>query len=120
VDQLEWAGDQVPRVYLHAIPRSFMRQMRERAREMGLDDNGMTSRIEGIPDEEITTSVDVRDLVDRKRASFAAHVSQNAPNNPFQTMAAQILVAAFGTERFILARGALGDERPEKSLFVGL
>jgi LmbE family N-acetylglucosaminyl deacetylase len=74
----------------------------------------------GIPDEEITTVVDVKDLVERKRASFAAHVSQNDPNSPFATMAAQIFEAAFGTERFILARGALGEDRPERSLFVGV
>jgi LmbE family N-acetylglucosaminyl deacetylase len=120
VDLLERGGGRVPKLYLHAIPRSFMRQMRERAQEMGMDADAIANRIEGIPDEEITTTVDVRDLVERKRASFAAHVSQNDPKSPFQTMAEQIFVAAFGTERFVLERGAIGDERPERSLFAGL
>jgi len=35
-------------------------------------------------------------------------------------MAEQIFVAAFGTERFVLARGALGEPRPEHDLFVGV
>jgi LmbE family N-acetylglucosaminyl deacetylase len=120
LDVLERGGGRPAKLYLHAIPRSFIRQMRERAREMGGDASMAAIRIEGIPDEEITTAVDVSDLLDRKLASFAAHVSQNAPNSPFRTMAAQILVAAFGTERFILARGPLGEERPEQSLFSGL
>ena len=77
-------------------------------------------RITGIPDEEITTVVDVRDLVDRKRVSFAAHVSQNDPNSPLATMEEQIFVAAFGTERFVLARGSLGEDRPERSIFAGI
>ena len=108
------------KAYLHAVPRSFIRQMTERARQAGIDMPAGGIRIEGIPDEEITTIVDVRDLVERKRASFAAHVSQNDPHSPFATMAAQIFEAAFGTERFVLARGALGEERPERSLFVGV
>jgi LmbE family N-acetylglucosaminyl deacetylase len=118
LDVLQREGWRPAKAYLHAIPRSFIRQMRERAAEAGIDlgENGI--QIDGIPDEEITTVVDVSDLVERKRASFAAHVSQNDPNSPFATMAAQIFVAAFGTEHFVLARGALGEERPERSLFA--
>lgn len=122
LDLLEGEGWRPAKAYLHAIPRSFLEQMRERAREAGIElgEGDGASRMLGIPDEEITTHVDVTDLVDRKRASFAVHVSQNDPNSPFATMAAQIFVAAFGTEHFVLARGALGEPRPERSLFVGV
>ena len=120
LDLLEGEGWRPAKLYLHAIPRSFMQQMRERARELGMEDDGAGIRIQGIPDEEITTVVDVRDLVDLKRASFSAHVSQNDPNSVFATMAEQIFVAAFGTERFVLARGTLGEPHPEKSLFAGV
>jgi LmbE family N-acetylglucosaminyl deacetylase len=116
VDLLRREGWQPAKLYLHAVPRSFI----ERMRELGLDEQATGIRIMGIPDEEITTAVDVRDLVDRKRASFAAHVSQNNPDSPFASMAAQIFEVAFGTERFVLARGALGEERPERSLFAGI
>jgi LmbE family N-acetylglucosaminyl deacetylase len=118
LDLLEREGWQPAKFYLHAVPRSFMLAMAEQAREMGMEIPAAANRIVGIPDEEITTVVDVRDVIDRKRAAFAEHVSQNDPNSPFQTMAAQIFEAAFGTERFVLARGALGEERPEKSLFA--
>jgi LmbE family N-acetylglucosaminyl deacetylase len=120
LDLLAEEGWSPAKAYLHAVPRSFVEQMRARMREMAPDEDGAAFRIQGVPDEEITTIVDVRDLVDRKRASFAVHVSQNNPNSPFATMAEQIFVAAFGTERFVLARGALGEPRPEHDLFVGV
>jgi N-acetyl-1-D-myo-inositol-2-amino-2-deoxy-alpha-D-glucopyranoside deacetylase len=120
LDLLAEEGWSPAKAYLHAVPRSFVEQMRTRMREMAPEEDGAAFRIQGIPDEEITTIVDVRDLVDRKRASFAAHVSQNNPNSPFAAMAEQIFAAAFGTERFVLARGALGEPRPEHDLFVGV
>src|SRR5215472_6186502 len=120
VDLLEAEGWRPAKLYLSAIPRSFMQEMMERARAAGMEIPPGGIRIVGIPDEEITTVVDVKDLVHRKRAAFAAHVSQNDPNSPFQNMAGQILEAVFGTERFVLARGARGDEHPERSLFEGV
>src|SRR5262249_62332670 len=78
------------------------------------------NKILGFPQEGITAVGDVRDLVEQKRSAFAAHVSQNDPNSPLQTMQEQIYVAAFGTERFVLARGSLDGERPETSLFDGV
>ena len=76
--------------------------------------------IPGTPDELITTRVDVGDYVDRKRAAFAAHVTQNDPNSWFATMADQIYRLAFGTEHYRLARGKPGSELPENDLFVGI
>jgi len=54
--------------------------------------------------------------------SFAAHLSQNDPRSPFQSQAMQdqMFEAAFGTECYVLARGALGEPRPERSLFAGV
>ena len=118
LDLLEREGWQPAKFYLQAIPRDMMRVFMERAREAGIEMPEGSIRIIGIPDEEITTVVDVTDLVARKRSAFAAHVSQNDPHSPFQSMADQILEAVFGTERYVLARGFLGEERPERSLFA--
>jgi N-acetyl-1-D-myo-inositol-2-amino-2-deoxy-alpha-D-glucopyranoside deacetylase len=120
LDLLAGEGWSPAKAYLHAVPRSFVTEVRERMREMGREEDANAFRIAGIPDEEITTIVDVRDLVARKRASFAAHVSQNDPNSPFATMAEQMFVAAFGHEQFVLERGALGEPHPEHDLFVGV
>jgi N-acetyl-1-D-myo-inositol-2-amino-2-deoxy-alpha-D-glucopyranoside deacetylase len=120
LDLLQREGWSPAKFYLSAIPRGFMQEMMKMAVEAGMEMPSDGIRILGIPDEEITTSVDVRDLAERKRQAFAAHVSQNDPNSPFQTMASQVYEMAFGTEHYVLARGDLGEDRPERSLFVGL
>jgi LmbE family N-acetylglucosaminyl deacetylase len=120
LDLLEREGWAPAKLYLSAIPKAFMQAMLELAKEQGMEIPADGIRILGIPDEEITTSVDVRQFAERKREAFAAHVSQNDPNSPFQTMAGQIYEVAFGTEHFVLARGELGEERPERALFVGV
>src|SRR5229473_6830688 len=119
LDLVEREGMPVKKLYYTAIPRSLMQafidQMPEEARRQS---NGI--RIVGTPDELVTTKVDVSDFVDRKRAAFAAHVSQNDPNSWFATMADQIYRLAFGTEYYQLARGKPGSELPESDLFAGV
>jgi len=108
------------KAYFAAVPRSGLEAMRKIAEEAGMDtfgDDSMT--LVGIPDEVITTRVDVSEFIDRKRRSFAAHVSQNDPDSPFATMQDSIYRMAFGTEHYVLARGALGADR-ETDLFEGL
>jgi N-acetyl-1-D-myo-inositol-2-amino-2-deoxy-alpha-D-glucopyranoside deacetylase len=119
LDLLEKEGWSPRKVYYTAIPRSlmqaFMEQLPEEARRQ---DTGM--RIPGTPDELVTTKIDVGDYVDRKRAAFAAHVSQNDPNSWFATMADQIYRLAFGTEYYSLVKGKAGSALPEDDLFVGI
>jgi N-acetyl-1-D-myo-inositol-2-amino-2-deoxy-alpha-D-glucopyranoside deacetylase len=119
LDLTETGGWRPRKLYYTAIPRSlmqaFMENMPEEARQQGA---GMT--IPGTPDELITTRVDVSEYVDRKRAAFAAHVTQNDPNSWFATMADQIYKLAFGTEYYQLARGKPGSDLPEPDLFVGI
>jgi LmbE family N-acetylglucosaminyl deacetylase len=120
LDVLQREGWTPAKFYLSAIPRGFMQDMLRMAQEAGMEVPADGMRIPGIPDEEITTSVIVQDLAGRKRQAFAAHVSQNDPSSPFQSMASQIYEFVFGTEHFVLARGDLGEERPERSLFAGV
>src|SRR5438105_11178008 len=120
LDVLDGEGWAPAKFYLSAVPRGFMQEMLRMAQEAGMEMPETGMRILGIPDEEITTSVDVREFAERKRQAFGAHVSQNDPNSPFQTMAGQIYEVAFGTEHFVLARGDLGEGPPEHSLFGGV
>ncbi len=55
----------------------------------------------GSTEDEITTVVDVRDWVDHKRRSMAAHASQIPADSFFLTMPEDRFAAAFGTEWFI-------------------
>jgi N-acetyl-1-D-myo-inositol-2-amino-2-deoxy-alpha-D-glucopyranoside deacetylase len=113
----DWAP---AKFYLHAVPRSAVEGIERRARDAGVELPIEVGQIVGIPDEEITTDVDVSQFLEQKRAAFHAHLSQYEPDSPFSTIAAQIFEATLGTERFILERGALGEPRPERSLFAGL
>src|SRR4030088_204928 len=120
LDLLEREGWAPKKLYYTAIPRSmmeeFMKQMPEEARQQ----QNSNMRVDGTPDELVTTRVDVHDYVEEKRKAFAAHVSQNDPNSWFATMASQIYELAFGTEYYQLARGKLGTEPPEPDLFAGI
>jgi LmbE family N-acetylglucosaminyl deacetylase len=108
------------KLYLHAVPRSAVENIERRARDTGMEMPVEVGQIVGIPDDQITTEVDVSAFLEQKRAAFHAHLSQYEPDSPFSTIAAQIFEATLGTERFILARGTLGEPRPERSLFAGL
>lgn len=107
------------KAYFCAIPRSGLEAVRAAARESGLEGFSEDMPLVGVPDEEITTVVDVGDWIDRKRRAFAAHVTQNDPQSPLQTMQESIYRLMFGREAYVLARGALAGS-PENDLFQGL
>jgi LmbE family N-acetylglucosaminyl deacetylase len=117
LDLLAAEGWEPASVYFHVIPQGLIDRLSEQWRESGLPEP--TIQIKGTPDEEVTTTVDVRDLAERKREAFAAHLSQNNPDSPFETMAAQIFESVFGYECFVLARGE-GARRTESDLFAGI
>jgi LmbE family N-acetylglucosaminyl deacetylase len=118
LDLLAAEGWEPSKLYFHVIPRGLVERMAQQWRESG--QRASDIQIQGTPDEQVTTTIDVRDLAQRKRQAFAAHVSQNNPDSPLQTMAGQIFESAFGYESFILARGELGAGRTESHLFAGV
>lgn len=120
LDLVDREGLPPSKVYLHAVPRSFVGTVVAAARAGGIDLPADLVNIAGTPDDDITTVVDVSDVLDRKLAACVAHRSQMNPGLALATMAANIFETAFGVERFVLVRGALGGERPEPSLFAGL
>jgi LmbE family N-acetylglucosaminyl deacetylase len=72
----------------------------------------------GTPEALITTTVDVRDFVDKKRAAMAAHQSQIDENHFFLVMPPEAFAEAFGREWF-MKRGAPAELR-EDSLFTAV
>jgi LmbE family N-acetylglucosaminyl deacetylase len=118
LDLLAREGWEPDHLYFHVIPRSLIEKLAERWRESGQPETNI--RIEGTPDEQVSTTVDVRDLAPRKREAFAAHVSQNNPDSPFQSMGDQIFESAFGYESFVLARGEKAPDRGESGLLAGI
>jgi N-acetyl-1-D-myo-inositol-2-amino-2-deoxy-alpha-D-glucopyranoside deacetylase len=120
IDLVEHEGLGVKKLYYTAIPRSMMQAFVEQMPEEAQRAMGGNMRIAGTPDELVTTRVDVHDYVERKRAAFRAHVSQNDPSSWFATMQDQIYELAFGTEYYQLARGKPGSSLPESDLFAGI
>ena len=120
LDLLSAEGWAPKKFYWHAVPRSAVERIEQRARASGHELPIEVGQIVGIPDDDITTDIDVSAFLEQKRAAFHAHLSQYEPDSPFSTIAAQIFEATLGTERYILARGTLGEPRPERSLFAGV
>ena len=100
----ELAG--TPRVYWATMNRDQVREMVAAAERAGTPvDAERTERVDseefGLPDAEITHAVDVRGVLDRKRAAMAAHASQIPPDSFFLALGEEDFAAAFGTEWFV-------------------
>ncbi len=120
LDLLAAEGWSPRKVYLHALPRSLVRAIIEAAQAKGIELPREVAHAEGTPDDDITTEVDVFNVLDRKLAACAAHATQMHPGIPLAALAAEVFEAAFGIERYVLVRGQLGEARPEASLFAGV
>lgn len=117
----ELAGDQAAaleappfaptKLYYFAIPRSFKERvpaLRDRRADIG----GQVLGFVGVPDDAITTEVDIAAWLPRKQAALKCHRSQfelDPQTGEPKTFAASLPEAErlqlFGHERFILARG---------------
>jgi LmbE family N-acetylglucosaminyl deacetylase len=73
----------------------------------------------GIPDTDITTVVDTRTVVERKRAALEAHASQLA-DTVWVKVSEEEFADLFGRESFVRSRDRSGAPLPETDLFAGL
>jgi N-acetyl-1-D-myo-inositol-2-amino-2-deoxy-alpha-D-glucopyranoside deacetylase len=77
----------------------------------------------GMPAERITTIVDVRPWLERKRAALLAHATQIGPDSLFLNIPDALLPQVFGSEWFVLTRSdvpAGEGSGQEDDLFAGL
>ena len=120
LDLLKAEGWEPRKLYWNGIPRSYIEMMKKRAAASGEPNNFADIPGMGVPDELLTTVVDVSPYVDRKREAFRAHVSQNSPTMTFMEVPDEELRRAFGREHYQLARGELGAPPPAPDLFAGV
>lgn len=120
LDTLAGEGWAPIKLYLNAVPRRFVCGIVAVARDAGIALPGELGQAEGVPDGEITTEVDVCDVLDLKLAACVSHLSQMHPGLALAALAAELFEAAFGIERYVLARGVPLRDRPERSLFAGV
>jgi N-acetyl-1-D-myo-inositol-2-amino-2-deoxy-alpha-D-glucopyranoside deacetylase len=118
-DQASGAGGQEPegrvtapppiapaaaRLYYCAPPRSWYRAVAERCRARGVHDRyGPRADVLGVPDELVTTRLDVAPYAARRLAAIRAHATQLPPNHPFATLPDADLLALCAAESFTRA-----------------
>jgi len=95
-----------PRVYMSTINRDHLQRSFLEAAEAGVELPGEINPDDfnelGVSEDRITTTVDVRPWLGRKRAAMAAHASQIAETSFFLAMAPEMFEGGFGQEWFIL------------------
>jgi len=111
-----------PKIYLNTVNRDFLQREMERMAESGAEPPGDIDPAElrelGVPEDRITTAVDVGEFVTVKRRAMAAHASQISETSFFLAMPEEMFAAGFGTEWYMLDGAAPGTS--ETDLFEGL
>jgi LmbE family N-acetylglucosaminyl deacetylase len=115
----------VDKLYLSAMRRSDWKKIMDALRELG----AITSDFEEPTPQEleqtaasearITTTVDIRPVLSRKRDALFAHGSQ-IQESWFSKIPPDVAEATFGYEHFIRASDTTGAPLPEDDLFAGL
>jgi LmbE family N-acetylglucosaminyl deacetylase len=109
----------VERVYEATMNRDHLRRLMARAGELGFGDAADLPDMEdigdqmGMPEELLTTAVDVSAHLEVKRQAMAAHASQIAENSFFLAMPPVAFAAAFGTEWYRLRGSPPGIREKE-------
>ena len=111
------------KVYWTTVPRTSMLEFGRMMREQGLVPDDAPDFEEmpdfGVPDDEVTTWVDVREYAERKRAAMAAHASQS-DSAMFLAMPPEVFSTVMGAETFLRIQDSTGAALPEDDLFAGL
>src|SRR6201992_3409680 len=112
------------KLYLSTIRGSSWGKLREALREAGVEMPDMTLTEEqqaqvAATEAAITTTVDIRPVLDRKREALMAHVSQ-IQDSWFAKLPPDLAEETFGFEDFIRVRDTTGAPVPESDLFAGL
>jgi LmbE family N-acetylglucosaminyl deacetylase len=115
------------KVYWTTAPRSMMAEFGRIVRELGGDWDLPEGAEEapaqvpeiGLPDEEITTWVDVTEFGPRKFEALKAHASQSE-NIFFLNMGVERFTQLMGHETFVRVQDKTGAATPEDDLFAGL
>lgn len=112
------------KLYLTAMRRSDWQKVWDALRAAGeeVPDWEMSEEDERIMRESearITTTVDIRSVLDRKREALLTHASQIA-ESWFSKIPAEVAEDVFGKETFILQQNRSQASVPETDLFAGL
>lgn len=110
------------RIYLSTLNRDAIAALMPRAESLGMqvdDELIEMSKTIGVPEERITTSIDVRAYLDQKRRAMAAHRSQIEETSFFLSMPPEGFSLMWGTEWYVRTDTEMTGPW-ETSLFNGL
>jgi LmbE family N-acetylglucosaminyl deacetylase len=111
------------KVYWTTMPRSAMAEFGRVMAELGMEFPEPPAEDAqppfGLPDEEITTWVDVTEFGERKYEALAAHASQGE-NIFFLGIGVERFTRLMGVETFVRVQDSTGAALPETDLFAGL
>ena len=120
----------IKKLYYTALPRRFFRKMAEKLAAAGIDISTMGGprngdmREWGMPDELVTTTIDVSTVLERKIQAFWCHRTQLNPAGPFATtlrLGDEVWREPMSTEYYTRVRPAVAPGEPlETDLFAGL
>jgi LmbE family N-acetylglucosaminyl deacetylase len=114
----------VQKLYYTSIPVSMLRKYADMAKEAGMPPPFGVENPEDLPfvtpDEWITTTVNIRDAVARKRRALIAHHSQIGPDWPMLAVPEEITREHFATEFFQLVISRVPVTLPETDVFAGI
>jgi N-acetyl-1-D-myo-inositol-2-amino-2-deoxy-alpha-D-glucopyranoside deacetylase len=119
-------GWDVPKLYYTVFPRSVLRWVNERMQERGLpppfrEDNLALDIRQGIvPDEVITTRVDVRRYQEQVRRALRAHRTQIRVDDLLLALPRAIAAEAFAVDAYIRGYTRVPAPDQEMDLFAGL
>jgi LmbE family N-acetylglucosaminyl deacetylase len=113
------------KLYFTAMRTGDWRKIWEALRDLGVDppdERSISPEMrEKMAESErrITTTIDIRPVLQRKRDALLAHASQ-INESWFSKIPPEVAEVAFGHEHFIRARDSSGAPVPEDDLFAGL
>jgi LmbE family N-acetylglucosaminyl deacetylase len=106
------------KLYYAALPRSAFGQLRQQLESVGIDSTSFGVPEDfGVPDELVTTVIDVSAYVEPKRRALSAHASQ-MDNFFFTQLPEEVLEVVLAREWFTLRSGHAREA--EDDLFAGL
>ena len=113
------------KLYLSTMRGSSWRKIWEALRAAGAEvpnweDDEERTRRAVQSEERITTTIDIRPVLERKREALFAHGTQINGDSWFGKIPPEVLEEAFGYEYFIRAADTTGAPLPEDDLFAGL
>lgn len=115
---------QVGKLYYTAFPLSEARRAAEMARSAGLKPPFGDAEPEDLPfvtpDERVTTVIDCRDQLARKREALRAHRSQLNDDFALLSVPEEVLREHFFNEHFQLVLSRVPTALPETDVFAGL